>query len=245
MNRTNILNKVKELHTLYQQGKIPRLAEHEVFPELDISSRENYLYFTMSVCLNFQRNSPALWKAALATWNDPATNYVFFPELVVTYSSEKVQSDLLKHKLAIQTNKHPHIWIAISKTLHELYQNDPREFIEANDSSVTKIIHSLQGQDKRNFPYLSGPKLSNYWLYILTQFTDIKLKDAHMISIIPDTHVQQASFELGLTEPDAAPDKVSLVWKELLLGSDLTPADLHPVLWNWSRNNFQPLVSDL
>ena len=72
------LEKVKRLLEIYEQGLIPTLHQHEVNPSLPPGSRENYLYFTLPVCINFQRSSPAMWAAALATWEDEATRYVFF-----------------------------------------------------------------------------------------------------------------------------------------------------------------------
>lgn len=94
-------------------------THHEVNPGLKKSSRENYLYFLMSCTINFQRNSYALWKSSLATWNDPKTNYLFYPEKVVETKFEKLQKDMAKHKLALQKNKHPTIWLKISTTLNK------------------------------------------------------------------------------------------------------------------------------
>ena len=74
------LSRVRRLLELFEAGQIPTLAQHEVHPGVPTGSRENYLYFTLPVCINFQRNSPAMWAAALKTWEDPTTRYVFFPE---------------------------------------------------------------------------------------------------------------------------------------------------------------------
>ena len=104
------------------------------------------------------------------------------------------------------------------------------------------IISTIQGEKKKLFPYLSGAKMANYWLYILSHYTDLKLKNREAISIIPDTHVLQCSVVLGLAEKSHTPLVVAEVWKELLAGSSLAPMDMHAVLWNWSRNNFQPEV---
>lgn len=234
--------RVQKLFQAFQQGKIPTLAQHEVNPGLPKGSRENYLYFTLPPCINFQRNSPAMWKSALATWNDPATNYLFFPEKVVKKSREKVQTDLVKHKLALQKNKHTDIWIAISKTLHEQFHDDPRVLLAAGDNDVVKIVHLIQKEKKKDFTHLSGPKMTNYWLYILSYYTDMKLKNMQEISIIPDTHVLQCSLKLGLTKETMTSIEVAGIWKQLLEGSGITPVEMHPVLWNWSRNNFMPQV---
>lgn len=240
--KQDMLDRVIALHDLYHAGKIPTLAQHEVHPPLDLGSRENYLYFTLPPCLNFQRSSPAMWKAALATWEDPETNYVFFPEKSTTVNIEKLRKDLLKHKLALQPNKHTEIWSRISKTLNDKYQADPRELFRQTQYCVTRTKNLLQITNKADFPYISGQKMANYWLYILSQYTDIKLRNMHKISIIPDTHVIQCSVHLGLVDEKATPEQVAAAWEELLQDSHLTPVEVHPVLWNWSRNNFLPSV---
>lgn len=236
------LEKVKRLLALYEQGLIPTLAQHEVNPSLPLGSRENYLYFTLPVCINFQRSSPAMWAAALATWNDPKTQYVFFPEKLATASIENIRSDLVKHRLALQPNKHTLIWTTIANTLHDYYQDDPRTIIKEAEGDAGKLIDLLQKTHRKRFPYLSGPKLSNYWAFILSHFTDVQFKNPQAISIIPDTHILQSSIRLGITLETATPLQVELVWKELLKGSGINPSQVHPVLWNWSRNKFQPKV---
>lgn len=236
------LEKVRQLIALYEQGLIPTLAQHEVNPNLPLDSRENYLYFTLPVCINFQRSSPAMWASALATWQDEATRYAFFPEQIAETPPEQVRVDLIKHKLALQPNKHTLIWTTIAKTLHDHYESDPRKVITEADSDAGQLIHLLQNTHRKRFPYLSGPKLSNYWPFILSLYTDVRFKNPQEISIIPDTHVLQSSERLGLTPNGATSLQVELAWRELLKDSGINPSQVHPVLWNWSRNKFQPEV---
>lgn len=236
------LEKVKRLLALYEQGIIPALERHEVNPELPLESRENYLYFTLPVCINFQRNSPAMWAAALATWGDEATRYVFFPEKLAETPLEQIRADLVKHRLALQPNKHVLIWTSIAKTLHDYYQDDPRKLIKEADGDAGKLIDLLQKTHRKRFPYLSGPKLSNYWPFILSLYTDVKFTSPQEISIIPDTHVLQSSAKLGIAPTGATSLQVELAWKELLKDSGVNPSQVHPVLWHWSRNKFQPEV---
>lgn len=245
MNKTpkqKLLAKALNLYELYQSGKIERLAQHEVHPNLLKGERANYLYFTLPVAINFQRSSPAMWESALKTWNDPKTRYVFFPEKTSRKNRTAVQKSLAKHRLAVQTNKHPEIWTKISDTLHKYFGGDPQNVLFAGGMDVRKILQIVQCDRKADFPYLSGAKMANYWLYILNQFTDAKLKNMNKISIIPDTHVIQSSVRLGLVKKDAEQGKVALAWTELLEGSEINPVDMHPVLWNWSRSGFMPEV---
>ncbi len=236
------LDRVKELLAHYEQGRIPTLAQHEVNPGLPTGSRENYLYFTLPVCINFQRSSPAMWASALKTWQDKSTRYLFFPEKLQNTPIERVRADLLKHKLALQPNKHTLIWTTIANTFHTHYHSDPRELIAEADGDAGKLIGLLQGTHRKRFPYLSGPKLSNYWPFILSHYTDVQFTQPEAISIIPDTHVIQSSVQLGLVPANATALQVEAAWKALLAGSGIHPSRVHPALWNWSRNKFMPTV---
>lgn len=237
-----VLTKVKKLYDLFQSGKIPTLEIHEVHPNLEKGSRENYLYFTLAPSLNFQRSSPALWLSANKTYEDLKTQYLFFPEEVVDKPREKIQQDLIKHKLGLQPNKHTDIWMTLSKSLFEQFKADPREVLKTGEMDVVKILNLIQKEKRTYFPYLSGPKMANYWLYILTCYTDVKLTNIEQLSIIPDTHVAQSSVQLGLVDKIEPPEVLEKTWKELLKGSGISPVQMHPVLWNWSRNNFLPAV---
>lgn len=236
------LERVKKLLAYYEQGAIPTLAQHEVHPDVPLNSRENYLYFTLPVCINFQRNSPAMWASALKTWEDEKTRYLFFPEKLADVPIERVRDDLLKHRLGLQPNKHTLIWTTIARTFFQYYDSDPRKLIAEADNDAGKLITQLQKTHKKRFPYLSGPKLSNYWPYILSHYTDVQFANPQEISIIPDTHVIQSSVVLGLVPPGASSAQVEIAWKFLLKDSGINPSRVHPALWNWSRNKFEPAV---
>jgi hypothetical protein len=240
--REKILDKVRKLKIAFEAGLIPRLAQHEVNPGLPKDDRIHYIYFTLPVAINFQRNSPAMWASALKTFEDPETNYLFYPEKVVLLPREKIQADLVKHKLALQKNKHVDIWIRLSETLNKYYENDPRVLLASKDYDVAKLLELIRITRKKDFPYLSGTKISNYWLYILSSFTDIRLKNINLVSVIPDTHIIQASKVLAITEENDKPEIVAQKWFELLGGSEISPVEMHPVLWNWSRAKFRPEV---
>lgn len=239
-DRDVILKKIERLVELFQKGEIPKLEKHEVHPAVDKSSKLNYLYFTLPVALNFQRSSPALWQSALDTFEDPKTRYVFRPELVAKTAFAKLKTDLFKHRLALQRNKHPKIWHTISKTLYDNYNSDPRNIFAQMHSDVDRVKELLTSS-KKDFPYLGGPKLSDYWLFILDSFTDIQLKNKQNISIIPDTHIKRASIKLGVTN-SMKPEIIAETWSEILKDNDHVPIDLHPVLWHWGRNGFRPEV---
>jgi hypothetical protein len=240
-NRDRVLARVKRLMELFESGALGPTS-HEVHPELQLGSVENYLYFTLPVALNFQRRSEGLWAAALDTFRDQATRFVFSPLAVVENEAETAAA-LISHRLALQANKHVNIWLTLSRSLHDNYDGDPRKLLAAGDNDVPVIIEYLQSR-KRSFPYLSGPKMSNYWLYILSRFTDVQLIRREEISIIPDVHVTRATVRLGLLDPgvNTSPVEVATIWRDILEGTGLAPMDLHAPLWRWSRAGFHPDV---
>jgi len=183
-----------------------------------------------------------MWASALKTWEDASTRYVFFPELLAQTPVDKIRADLTKHCLALQPNKHILIWTTIAKTLHEHYEGDPRKVLAEANLDAGELVRLLQITHRERFPYLSGPKLSNYWPFILSLFTDAQFKNSHQISIIPDTHVLQSSIRLGLVPEKSTSLQVAAAWRQLLEGSGISPVRVHPVLWNWSRNDFRPEV---
>ena len=100
----------------------------------------------------------------------------------------------------------------------------------------------IQQDYKKGFPYLSGPKIFNYWSFILGEYGKVKLHNREYIEIAPDTHITQCSVLLGvITQNEAdnlSKDEVSEKWRKLLIGSGITPIEMHSPLWFWSRNGF-------
>lgn len=240
MHTEKILSEIVELHSLFLAGKVTGPKNHEVNPNLGKGSRENYLYFTLPCCINFQRNSPALWASTLKTYDDPDTNYLFFPEQVVKRNESEIREDMIKHKLALQTNKHPMIWRRINETFFNHYDNDPRKVLSECSYDIVGIIDTVQKKKKDIFPYLGGVKLSNYWLFILNSFTDVEFDNLNELSIIPDTHIIKSTIQLGLAKDGVKPSEVESIWRGVLKKVNIPPTDMHSALWRWSRNNFIP-----
>ena len=95
-----ILTKIDTLLSLYKNGKLGgEFMPEDHNPSLDLSSSENYLYFTLPMALNFQRNSYTLWKSALDTFNDKETKFVFSPEIVANTDIDSLRKALTKHNI--------------------------------------------------------------------------------------------------------------------------------------------------
>lgn len=243
-NKPNIKTDILKLLELYKGGNLggEKMPEDEN-PWLDIHSRENYLYFTLPMALNYQRNSYKLWENAKLTYQDKTTVDCFFPELVVEMPIDDLRECLLKYKVAIQPNKQPIIWQTICTTIHEQFENDIRNLFIQEEFSVFNIKKRIN-ENKTSFPYLSGKKILNYWLYVIEQYTDVKFIDREYITIAPDTHIIQASCKLGIinesekTHPNIQ-DIVTERWQDILSEMGYCSIDLHTPLWLWSRGKFE------
>ena len=86
-NKEEVLKKVDILYNMWKKGSLGgEVMPEDANPHLDKSSLENYIYFTLPMALNYQRNSYKLWKSALNTYNDKETNFVFNPKICLEKS---------------------------------------------------------------------------------------------------------------------------------------------------------------
>lgn len=198
-------------------------------------------YFTLPMALNYQRDSYKLWEAALKTFNDSETRFVFDVVKVLEASEEDVRNALTRYKVALQPNKHVHTWRTIAKTIKEGWRSFT-SFFESTGGDFLDLKQMVNVEHKKGFPYLSGPKIFNYWSFIIGAYGGVKLNNRDKIEIAPDTHIIQCSVKLGIItlseSTTLSKEKISERWRELLKGSGIDPIDMHQPLWFWSRNGF-------
>ena len=244
MDKNELIAKVKKLINLHKKGLLGgEIMPEDSNPNLTKASKENFIYFTLPMALNYQRNSYTLWQSALKTWKDKETIKVFDTINISKLSFEKVQEYLTKYKLALQKNKQTEIWIKLCLSINKHFYGDIRNLFNNNNNDIIEVKNYIL-KNKKDFPYLSGTKILNYWLYVISQYTNINLKNKHSISVAPDTHIIQSSLKLGVISPQDL-DKsnireiVSLRWEKLLKDTNIYPIDIHTPFWLWSRNKFK------
>ncbi len=248
MNKKEILDKVDKLIIMYKNGELGgEVMPEDANPHFERSSLKNYLYFTLPMALNYQRNSYILWESALKTYNDVEIRFVFNPKMCLEKSFEEVQYALTKYKVALQKQKQTEIWLTLCNTFVEMFDGDIRELFDKLDNDVNKIRDFIQKENKKKFPYLSGTKICNYWMYVIYQYTDRKYKNIECLTVAPDTHVCKATYKMGMiTENEFNSSNVQQIvidrWQELLNNTKYKPIDIHTPLWLWSRNGFKKII---
>jgi len=249
MVKEEIFKNLDRLYKMWKAGELGgEFMPEDSNPNLDKSSLDNYLYFTLPMALNYQRNSYKLWESAKQTFEDKETNFVFNIDKVLSSEIDKVKSALTKYKVALQPNKQIEIWIKLCQTFKEKFNNDIRLLFKYCDYDVNKIRNYIQVENKKDFPYLSGNKICNYWLYVLYQYTDLKFINRENLSVAPDTHVIQASNKLGIiTNEEIEKSNIQSIvaerFENILEGTKYCPIDIHTPLWLWSRNGFKDIKS--
>lgn len=243
-SREKIISNCKKLLNAYRLGQLGYMKMPEDSnPDFSETEKEICLaYFTLPMSLNYQRDSYKLWEAALKTFNDPQTKIVFNIQSAADLDAAELREYLTRYKVALQPNKHIATWQTIAKTISKNW-NSIENLLQSIDYDFLKLKDTIQKQFKSGFPYLSGPKIFNYWSFIIQEYGKIKLDNSEFIEIAPDTHITKCSVILGvITQAEAqilTKEKISVKWRELLRGTGINPIDLHPPLWFWSRNNFQ------
>ena len=242
-NSLEIIKKCEILLDAYVSGKLGQTKMPEDSNPRFSKEQEDFrlIYFTLPMALNYQRDSYKLWESTLKTFQDSKTKVVFDIKQVSQMDKNKLRDYLLKHKIALQPNKHPEIWKKISQTIFSNW-GSIKGLIKYADYDFLKLKGIIQGKYKKGFPYLSGPKIFNYWSFIIQEYGGITLKNSEFIEIAPDTHITKASIKLGVITPEESEsfskEKISERWRNILQNSKINPIDMHPPLWFWSRNRF-------
>jgi len=138
--KNKVLKSSIELMRLHKKGELGgEVMPEDKNPGFGIGTKENYLYFTLPMALNYQRNSYKLWESALSACNDPETSDIFRTEDVVQMSKDTLKEKLVKHKVALQPNKQTDIWYTLCSTLNENFNADIRQLFAKCNFSIKEV----------------------------------------------------------------------------------------------------------
>lgn len=239
-DNNDFLDNCRELIDAYKKWKLwyMKMPEDEK-PDIFNNIEEKLFYFTLPMALNYQRDSYKLWENVYKLYQKDSK--YFSIDFYIDKDLEEVQSILISSKVALQPNKHISTWMKICKTIKTNFWSI-EWLLEFCDYDFLKLKNVLQKEFKKWFPYISWPKIFNYWSYILIEYWWIKLKNRDYIEVAPDTHVKKWSVKLWLISWEdiekITSDEISKIWRDALSWAQISPIDIHSPLWFWSRNNF-------
>lgn len=248
MESESFIEKIKLLMQMHSEGLLggdtmPEDALIGIVPEDDLMN-----VLTLGMALNYQRSAYKLWESVAQAYADEDARWIFNPKAIYESNLEEVRNILLYYRVALQPNRHPEIWYRVAKGISQSSsKGNVLGMIEFAQFDIASLKNTMQIKRKSEFPYLSGPKIFNYWLYVMEVYAKVKWNSRELITIAPDTHILQATVKLGLCSSEVLNgtaenrQSVAEAWEAALAGSGLAPIDVHTPLWLWSRAGFLPL----
>jgi hypothetical protein len=112
------------------------------------------------------------------------------------------------------------IWLLITDALYA-YKGSTLNLLKSYNFDAWKIYEDLSGPLKKNYPFLSGPKILPMWLKILSEDAGIQLRNMDRLPLPVDKNVAEATYNLLLNrkfdgDVDARITKeVRAVWKQI------------------------------
>jgi hypothetical protein len=108
--RKQVLDRIEILLDLYKKGVLGgECMPEDSNPHLPKDSVENYVYFTLPMALNYQRNSYKLWDAAQQSYEDNEIRSIFNPLEAVRLSKDELCNKLIKEYLVSNKKKFPYL----------------------------------------------------------------------------------------------------------------------------------------
>lgn len=199
-------------------------------------------YVTLSCALNYQRDAAELWTAAAKTFEDPTTDWVFYPADVLARPHEDLIQTLQTYGLSQRYLRDASFWERICRTLTERYDGKVSVLVASAHHDAEKLLelvvrsYRVGKKEVYDFPSLRGPKISPMWVRILADTCHVRLQNLESVPLPVDVHTAQATLQLGLLKGDDRGKRddlrrdVQLLWREVVPAGSF-PLQLDGPLW--------------
>jgi endonuclease III len=165
------------------------MPEYVLPRNLKQGSREHALFLTYVISIDYMTDAVKLWKRSRGAY-ELHPEY-FKPEKILKASPRTIENVVKKLGARYYTNA-AKTWIKISKVLAEKYDKDPR--------NLTKEPLQIAETKKRlkDFPYLRGNKLSNFYIRAMGETKLFRVKDLSELDIPVDQQVARFTIYTGV-----------------------------------------------
>jgi hypothetical protein len=159
------------------------MPEYVLPRNLEKGSKEHALFLTYAISIDYMTDAVKLWKRSKGAY-ELHPEY-FTPDKILKVSPRTVENFVKKLGARYYTNA-AKTWIKISRVLTEKYDEDPRNLTK-EPLEIAEVKQKL-----RDFPYLRGNKLSNFFIRAMGKQSCSKLKTSAnltfpLISRLPDS----------------------------------------------------------
>ena len=165
------------------------MPEYILPRNLKEGTREHALFLTYVISIDYMTDAEKLWKRSRGAYELHPDR--FTPEEILRFSPRTVEN-IVKSLGARFYSNAAKTWIKISKLLVEKYGGDPRN-ITKEPLEIDEIKRRL-----RDFPYLRGNKLSNFYIRAMGETGLFKVKNLKELDIPVDKQVARFTMYTGV-----------------------------------------------
>jgi len=191
-----VIKECKKTLTLVKVEEIPyfsKVLERELDAILDGNlkegTREHALFLTYVISIDYMTDAVKLWKRSRDTYELYPER--FTPEEILKISPRTVENTVKNLGARFYSNA-AKTWIKISKLLVDKYGGDPRN-IAREPLEIVEIKRRL-----KEFPYLRGNKLSNFYMRVMGETGLFKVKNLDELDIPVDKQVARFTMYTGV-----------------------------------------------
>jgi len=165
------------------------MPEYVLPRNLKEGTREHALFLTYVISIDYMTDAEKLWKKSRGAYELYPER--FTPKEILKISPRTVEN-VVKGLGARFYSNAAKTWIKISKLLIDKYDGDPRN-ITREPLEIVEIKKRL-----KDFPYLRGNKLSNFYIRAMGETGLFKVKNLNELDIPVDKQVARFTIYTGV-----------------------------------------------
>ena len=209
------------------------MPEYVLPRNLEEGSKEHALFLTYVISIDYMTDADRLWKKSRGAYELHPER--FTPEEILKISPRTVEN-IVKGLGARFYSNASKTWIKISKVLIDKYDGDPRN-ITREPLEVDEVKRRL-----RDFPYLRGNKLSNFYIRAMGETGLFKVKNLNELDIPVDKQVARFTIYtgvlkllseqfIGCAQENPMRNLIEEVWRDAAKKLDTAPWKLDEPIW--------------
>lgn len=243
--RTRLGNAMKQIIQEYRNNEPPfREFQGELWKAAaEITSvREEALFKTLTIALNYQRDADSHYRTFRELWHEK--HWLFEPATVVERKSLEDIIDVFKENGVRYPKKDAKIWNDICLKLYLEYESNPLNIFEEANYDFDKVEQTIRGNTlnegyiSTDFPYLRGQKIRPLWLRIMRSSLP-EYSGFEDTEVAVDTHIIGITNRICGTDYEDTPrdkEEIRQFWQRVCEPKDINPIQLDFPLWLINRN---------
>ena len=181
-----LYNEFYNRHGFFADYSMP---EYVLPRNLKEGSREHALFLTYVISIDYMTDAVKLWKRSRGAYE--LHSDMFTPKQILKVSPRTVENFVKKLGARYYTNA-AKTWIKISNILSDKYAEDPRNLTK-EPLAIAEVKQKL-----KDFPYLRGNKLANFYMRAMGETGLLKVKDFEDLDIPVDKQVARFTIYTGV-----------------------------------------------